>query len=118
MASLVLEFSVTIKSFSATVASIPHSDLSLSQYTLVHRVTSVLNGNNFLVWSHSFHLFLGENGKTGWILGHHPKLAPTHLQWDINNCTILGWLFNSIKDMIYHMLIYNDTIQCLWIALS
>ncbi|GFS29780.1 hypothetical protein Acr_00g0008420 [Actinidia rufa] len=57
----------------------------------------------FAVWSRSFRLFLGGKGKTGWILGHRPKSAtsdPTYPQWDIDNCTILGWLFNSIKDMI------------------
>ncbi|GFY98953.1 hypothetical protein Acr_13g0003540 [Actinidia rufa] len=60
-------------------------------------------------------------GKTGWIMGHHPKSAtfdPTYPQWDIDNCTILGWLFNSVEDRIYHMFIYNDTVHSLWNALS
>ena len=87
-----------------------------------HRVTSVLlNGSNFLVWSCSFRLFLGGKGKTGWILGHHPKpttFDPTYPQWSIDNCTILEWLFNSMEDKIYHMFIYNDTVHCLWAALS
>ncbi|GFS31453.1 hypothetical protein Acr_00g0017420 [Actinidia rufa] len=36
----------------------------------------------------------------------------------MDNCTILGWLFNSMEDRIYHMFIYNDTVHSLWIALS
>ncbi|GFY88928.1 hypothetical protein Acr_06g0008680 [Actinidia rufa] len=61
-----------------------------------------------------------KRAKTGWILGHHLKPAtsdPTYPQWDIDNCTILGWLFNSIEDRIYHMFIYNDTVHSPWTAL-
>ncbi|GFZ09690.1 hypothetical protein Acr_21g0002890 [Actinidia rufa] len=54
--------------------------------------------------------------------GHHSKPAtsnPTYPQWDIDNCTtILGWLFNSMEDMIYHIFIYNDNVNSLWTALS
>ena len=76
MASLVPESSVTIESALAPVAPILCSNLSLSQHTLAHRVTSVLlNKNNLSVWSCSFRLFLSGKGKTGWILGHHPRQA-------------------------------------------
>ena len=43
---------------------------------------------------------------------------PTYPQWDIDNYTILGWLFNSVEDIIFHMLIYNDTTHSMWIGLS
>ncbi|GFY87388.1 transducin family protein [Actinidia rufa] len=122
MASLIPESSKTIESSLAPVAFTPRPDLSLSQHTPVHHVTSVLlNGNNFPVWSRSFRLFLGGKGKTRWILGHHPKPAtsdPTYPQWDIDNYTFLGWLFNSMEDRIYHMFIYNDTVHSLWTTLS
>ena len=73
MASLIPEASNTIESSLAPDAHLvardvltPRPDLSLSQHTPAHRVTSVLlNGNNFSVWSRSFRLFLGGKGKTG-----------------------------------------------------
>ena len=43
---------------------------------------------------------------------------PTYPQWDIDNCTILEWLFNSVEDRIYHMFIYNDTVHSLGNTLS
>ena len=122
MASSIPQSSEIIESSLAPVAPTPRPDLSLSQHTPAHRVTSVLlNGNNFSVWSRSFRLFLGGKGKTGWILGQHPKPTttdPTYQQWDIDNCTILGWLFNSMEDRIYHMFIYNDTVHSMWTALN
>ena len=97
MASRVPEFSEIVESSLASVATTialtPRSDLSLSQHTLAHRVTSVLlNRNNFSVWSCSFRLTLGGKGKTGWILGHYPK--PATLFLDIHSeilITILFW---------------------------
>ena len=115
MTSFDPESSVTIKSPSTPVAPITRLDLSLTQHTPAHRVTSVLlNENNFPTWFRSFRLFLGEKGKTGWILGHHPKPATsnhTYQQWDIDNYTIFECLFNSMEDMIYHMFIYNDIVH-------
>lgn len=39
-------------------------------------------------------------------------------QWDIDNCTILGWLFKSMEESIYNMFIYYDTVSGLWAALQ
>ncbi|GFS29764.1 hypothetical protein Acr_00g0008280 [Actinidia rufa] len=93
-----------------------------TSFVVPHRASpSPVGPSTDAVWSRSFRLFLGGKGKTGWILDHHPKPAtsdPTYPKWDIDNCTILGWLFNSMEDIIYHMFIYNDTIQSLWTALS
>ncbi|GFY88845.1 hypothetical protein Acr_06g0007850 [Actinidia rufa] len=97
MASRAPKFSEIIESSLAPIAPTPRPDLSLSQHTPVHR------------------------GKARWILSHHPKSAtsnPTYPQWDIDNCTILGWVFNSMEDRIYHMFIYNDTVHSLWTTLS
>ena len=43
-----------------------------------------------------------------------PKLA----QWDIDNYTILEWLFNSMEERIYHVFMYHDTVQSLWTSLT
>ena len=54
-------------------------------------------------------------------MGQYLKPAisdPTYPQWDIDDCIILGWLFNSMEDRLYHMFIYNDTVHNLWTALS
>ena len=125
MASRVSGSSEIIESSSAPVAPRLLSPLvQIFTYHNTHLLIvslMLLNGNNFPVWSHSFCLFLGGKDKTGWILGQHPKPAisnPTYPQWDIDNCTILGWLFNSMEDRIYHMFIYNDTVHSLWTALS
>ncbi|GFY86486.1 hypothetical protein Acr_05g0001250 [Actinidia rufa] len=65
---------------------------SLSQPA--QRVTSVLlNGKNFHAWSRSFQLYL-------------------------DNCIILGWMFNSMEDRVYHMFMYHDTVHGLWTALK
>ncbi|GFS39722.1 hypothetical protein Acr_00g0064600 [Actinidia rufa] len=44
-------------------------------------------------------------GKSGWLLGTITKpnaTDPKFVQWEIDNCTILGWLFNSMEPRIYH----------------
>ncbi|GFZ08230.1 hypothetical protein Acr_20g0000380 [Actinidia rufa] len=101
--------------FGSSVALTPRPDLSLSQHTPAHRVTSVLlNGNNFSVWSRSSFSFSVERAKLDGFLSHHHKPAtsdPTYSQWDIDNYTILGWLFTSMEDWIYYMFIYNDTFR-------
>ncbi|XP_057505543.1 uncharacterized protein LOC130788863 [Actinidia eriantha] len=93
---------------------------SLSQPA--QRVTSVLlNGKNFHAWSRSFQLYLGGKRKTRWILGKEPKPTesdPTFDEWVANNCIILGWMFNSMEDRVYHMFMYHDTVHGLWTALK
>ncbi|GFY80335.1 hypothetical protein Acr_01g0001440 [Actinidia rufa] len=74
------------------------------------RITcELLNGKNFAAWSHSVRLFLGGKGKFGWLLGTITKpnaTDPKFVQWEIDNCTILGWLFNSMEPRIYHVFMY------------
>ncbi|GFZ19458.1 hypothetical protein Acr_28g0001630 [Actinidia rufa] len=86
------------------------------------RVTSVLlNGKNFHAWSRSFQLYLGGKRKTRWILGKEPKPAesdPKFDEWVSDNCIILGWMFNSMEDRVYHMFMYHDTVHGLWTALT
>ncbi|GFZ05772.1 molybdenum cofactor sulfurase [Actinidia rufa] len=84
----------------------PRPDFSLSQHTPGARITcELLNGKNFAAWSRSVRLFLGGKGKSGWLLGTITKpnaTDPKFVQWEIDNCTILGWLFNSMEPRIYH----------------
>ncbi|GFY88884.1 hypothetical protein Acr_06g0008240 [Actinidia rufa] len=57
-------------------------------------------------WCHSFRLFLGGKGKTGWILGHHPKPAtfdPTYPQWDIDNYTICMRMLTMIPEFLSYI---------------
>ncbi|GFZ18617.1 hypothetical protein Acr_27g0003560 [Actinidia rufa] len=90
----------------------PCPDFSLSQHTPGARITcELLNGKNFAAWSHSVRLFLGGKGKSGWLLGTITKpnaTDPKFVQWEIDNCTILGWLFNSMEPRIYHLFMYHD----------
>ncbi|GFY99647.1 hypothetical protein Acr_13g0010470 [Actinidia rufa] len=97
----------------------PHPDFSLSQHTPGARITcELLNGKNFAAWSRSVRLFLGGKGKSGWLLGTITKpnaTDPKFVQWEIDNCTILGWLFNSMEPRIYHVFMYHDMLgQRLW----
>ncbi|GFY81087.1 hypothetical protein Acr_01g0008960 [Actinidia rufa] len=96
--------------------------VSLSHSQPAQRVTSVLlNGKNFYAWSRSFQLYLGGKRKTRWILGKEPKPAesdPKFDEWVSDNCIILGWMFNSMEDRVYHMFVYHDTVHGLWTALT
>ncbi|GFZ05939.1 hypothetical protein Acr_18g0001090 [Actinidia rufa] len=96
--------------------------VSLSHSQPAQRVTSVLlNGKNFHAWSRSFQLYLGGKRKTRWILGKEPKPAesdPKFDEWVSDNCIILGWMFNSMEDRVYHMFMYHDTVHGLWSALT
>ncbi|GFS34572.1 hypothetical protein Acr_00g0034750 [Actinidia rufa] len=96
--------------------------VSLSHSQPAQRVTSVLlNGKNFHAWSRSFQLYLGGKCKTRWILGKEPKPAesdPKFDEWVSDNCIILGWMFNSMEDRVYHMFMYHDTVHGLWTALT
>ncbi|XP_059639077.1 uncharacterized protein LOC132281384 [Cornus florida] len=92
------------------------------QHTLAQRVTSVLlNGRNFASWARSLCLYVGGKGKSGWILGteNRPDIKdPKYAQWDIDNCTILGWMFNSIEERIYNLFMFYDSVNDLWTALN
>ncbi|GFZ11718.1 P-loop containing nucleoside triphosphate hydrolases superfamily protein [Actinidia rufa] len=66
-------------------------------------------------------LYLGGKRKTRWILGKEPKPAesdPKFDEWVSDNCIILGWMFNSMEDRVYHMFMYHDTVHGLWSALT
>ncbi|GFZ21891.1 hypothetical protein Acr_29g0010530 [Actinidia rufa] len=39
-------------------------------------------------------------------------------EWVSDNCIILGWMFNSMEDRVYHMFMYHDTVHGLWSALT
>ncbi|GFS44556.1 hypothetical protein Acr_00g0091070 [Actinidia rufa] len=100
----------------------PRPDFSLSQHTPDARITcELLNGKNFAAWSRSVRLFLGGKGKSGWLLGTITKpnaTDPKFVQWEIDNCTILGWLFNSMEPRIYHVFMYHDMVPLLWSSLT
>ncbi|GFY80334.1 hypothetical protein Acr_01g0001430 [Actinidia rufa] len=100
----------------------PRPDFSLSQHTPGARITcELLNGKNFAAWSRSIRLFLGGKGKSGWLLGTITKpnaTDPKFVQWEIDNCTILGWLFNSMEMRIYHVFMYHDMVPLLWSSLT
>ncbi|GFY96877.1 hypothetical protein Acr_11g0011830 [Actinidia rufa] len=81
----------------------------------------LLNGKNFAAWSRSVRLFLGGKGKSGWLLSTITKpnaTYPKFVQWEIDNCTILGWLFNSMEPRIYHVFMYHDMVPLLWSSLT
>ncbi|GFY81214.1 hypothetical protein Acr_01g0010230 [Actinidia rufa] len=66
-------------------------------------------------------LYIGGKRKTRWILGKEPKLVesdPKFDEWVSDNCIILGWMFNSMEDRVYHMFMYHDTVHGLWTALT
>ncbi|GMP64015.1 hypothetical protein CsSME_00025473 [Camellia sinensis var. sinensis] len=67
-------------------------DFSLSHYTLVHRITSVvLNGKTFAAWNRSPKVYLGGKEKAHLSSTTQPIATdPTCAKWDIDNCTILG----------------------------
>uniref|UniRef100_A0A2N9J940 Integrase catalytic domain-containing protein n=1 Tax=Fagus sylvatica TaxID=28930 RepID=A0A2N9J940_FAGSY len=95
--------------------------MSLSHHAPAQRITSaLLNGRNFAAWSRSLRLYLGGKGKSGWLLGIEKQPAVSdanHSQWDMDNCTILGWMFNSMDERIYNTFMYHDTVNGLWTAL-
>ncbi|KAF8398617.1 hypothetical protein HHK36_017548 [Tetracentron sinense] len=65
--------------------------------------------------------YLGRKRKTEWILGKEPRPTvsdPKVEQWDMDNCIILGWMFNSMEDRIYNIFMYHDTVHGLWSALT
>ena len=100
----------------------PNVSLSLTSDSPAQRVTTVLlDGQNFAAWSHSLRLFFGAKGKMSWLLGKSPKPASTDStfdQWTMDNCTLLGWIFNSMESRIYHMFMYHDSIHGLSNALT
>ena len=87
---------------------------SSAQHTPAQRVTSVLlNGRNFASWSRSLRLYVGGKGKTGWLLGTEKKPAdtdPKYVQWDMDNCTILGWMFNFIEERVYNVFMFYENV--------
>jgi hypothetical protein len=97
------------------------SPMSLSHHAPAQRITSaLLNGRNFAAWSRSLRLYLGGKGKSGWLLGieKQPDASDAkRIQWDMDNCTILGWMFNSMDERIYNTFMYHDTVNGLWTAL-
>lgn len=99
-----------------------HSDFTIFQPAFAYRITNVLlNAQNFAVWSQSLHLYLGGKGKSHWLLEsmvQPPDSDPKWVQWDIDNYTMLGWIFNSMEDLIYNIFMYCDTVPRLWSALS
>ena len=95
--------------------------MSFSHHAPAQRITSaLLNGRNFATWSRSLRLYLGGKGKSGWLLGIEKQPAASdakRIQWDMDNCTILDWMFNSIDKRIYNTFMYHDTVNGLWTAL-
>ncbi|KAG5544451.1 hypothetical protein RHGRI_017018 [Rhododendron griersonianum] len=113
---------MTDKDATPSATLIVPRELSIAHHSPAHRVTSVLlNGKKFPAWSRSFCLFLGGKGKTNWQLEteQQPQANdPKRAQWDIDNCTVLGWFFNSMEEHIYNMFMYCDTAPRLWAALT
>ncbi|XP_038702167.1 uncharacterized protein LOC119998800 isoform X2 [Tripterygium wilfordii] len=107
------------------VMAIPQTsrpDLSLNPSHPAQRVTSaLLNGKNFHAWARSLRLYLGGKRKSKWLFDKNPRpnaFDPTFDEWEADNCVILGWMFNSMEDRIYNMVMYNDTVYGLWTALN
>ena len=98
------------------------SEVSLSQHAPAQGITSVLlNGRNFAAWSRSLRLYLGGKGKFGWLWGTEKQPIVGHVkrtQWDMDNYTILGWLFNYMEERIYNTFMYHDLVYGLWTALN
>ena len=92
------------------------------QHSHAQHVTSVLlNGQKFAAWSWSLQLYLGGRGKLSWLSYKESKPADIddkRAQWDMDNYTILGWLFNSMETRIYQMFMYHKSVPGLWRALT
>ncbi|XP_059671155.1 uncharacterized protein LOC132316698 [Cornus florida] len=76
---------------------------------------------NFASWARSLRLYVGGKGKSGWILGteKRPDIKdPKYAQWDMDNCTILGWMFNSMEERIYNIFMFYDSVNDLWTTLN
>eukprot|EP00262_Sarcandra_glabra_P018129 TRINITY_DN6428_c0_g1_i2.p1 TRINITY_DN6428_c0_g1~~TRINITY_DN6428_c0_g1_i2.p1 ORF type:complete len:118 (+),score=3.20 TRINITY_DN6428_c0_g1_i2:148-501(+) len=87
-----------------------------------HGITSMkLNGQNFLPWSRAVTLYLGSRGKLGLIRGSNAQPLSsdaTFPQWEIDNYTVLSWLFASMEESIYTMFMFHETASQLWDALT
>ena len=95
--------------------------MSLSHHVPAQRIISaLLNGRNFAAWSRSLRLYLEGKGKSRWLLGIEKQPAASdakRIQWDMDNCTILGWMFNSMDERIYNTFTYHNTVNGLWTTL-
>ncbi|GFY81373.1 hypothetical protein Acr_01g0011820 [Actinidia rufa] len=97
-----------------TEAQPPQQQSSVLQPTPARRITSVpLTSTNFASWSRSVRLYLGARGKLCWLSGDVAKPDGKDVskleQWEMDNYTILGWLFNSIDPHLYELFMFHDT---------
>lgn len=82
------------------------------------QITTIrLNGDNFLQWSQSVHMYLRERGKIGYITGDtkQPDVNDkTYAIWDAENSMVMTWLVNSMTEEISANYLYYSTAKELW----
>uniref|UniRef100_A0A2N9GXD4 Integrase catalytic domain-containing protein n=1 Tax=Fagus sylvatica TaxID=28930 RepID=A0A2N9GXD4_FAGSY len=94
--------------------------LEMKGFVVVVIVFAIIGSLIFFVGTAMLVLVLLPIGKSGWLLGieKQPAASDTkRIQWDMDNCTILGWMFNSLDKRVYNTFMYHDTMNGLWTAL-
>ena len=77
--------------------------LTLDATTFKHLFTSTvkLNGNNYLLWAQSFHLFVGSQQKQQHLIDDlSAKDSPAYADWAVSDCSMMSWLINSMDEKV------------------
>ena len=84
-------------------------------------IIAPLIGKNFLTWSRSIKIALGEKMKLRFIDGSYeaPKRgSPTYDQWSRVNYMVTSWILNSISKDIVEAFFYTSFVRELWCKLE
>ena len=90
---------------------------SISESHSVQITTICLNGENFLRWSQSVHMYIHGRGKIGYLTGEKkepPVSDPTYAIWDSENSMVMTWLVNSMEEDISSNYMCYPTAKELW----
>ncbi|KAL5777354.1 hypothetical protein ACOSP7_010280 [Xanthoceras sorbifolium] len=85
------------------------------------RITNIrLNGDNFLRWSLSVHMYILGRGKGSYLTGE--KTAPVkedfYATWEAENFMVMSWLVNSMEEDIAANYLGHPTAKAMWDNLS
>ena len=82
------------------------------------QITTIgLNGDNFLRWSQSVHMYLKGREKIGYLTGDKVAPAsedPLYTIWDAENSMVMTWLVNSMNEEIGSDYMCYSTAKELW----
>ncbi|XP_049931518.1 alpha-thujene synthase, chloroplastic-like [Nymphaea colorata] len=85
------------------------------------KITSKLNGPNYLSWAKAARLFLSGTSKISYINGKTKAPAttdPSYDQWESEKDMVMAWLLNSMEPSIANLFTYQDTAHGIWEALK